>query len=216
MNRFTGTNCCLVGLGALTRHTTDPNKLEINQGGIPQTTALVPCQTCMCITIKNNSANKISRIEKLSKAGLRAVFRVQPRAESSPLRRQLKVKSITHLYHEKKLIFVFRSLHNTSSVLFKDFFNVFQSNNEGRLSRVRFPSYCKSLSFLGHPVVRPCISSVPPAVISYRTIYGLSVTCHNLNVQYQKLIFCLQLGNILTTFKLELIDTFIPITYPSY
>ena len=38
----------------------------------------------------------------------------------------------------------------------------------------------------------------------------------NLNVQYQKLIFCLQLGNILTTCKLELIDTFIPITYPSY
>ena len=71
-------------------------------------------------------------------------------------------------------------------------------------------------NFLGHPVVRPCISSVPLAGISNCTIYGLSVTCHNLNVQYQKLIFCLQLGNILKTFKLELIDTFIPITYPSY
>ena len=81
----------------------------------------------------NNSL--ISRIEKLSKAGLRAVFRVQPRTESSPLRRQLKVKSITHLYHEKQLIFIFCSLHNISSVLFKDFFNVFQSNNEGRVSR---------------------------------------------------------------------------------
>ena len=34
-----------------------------------------------------------------------------------------------------KLIFVFRSLHNISSVLFKVFFNVFQSNNEGRDSR---------------------------------------------------------------------------------
>ena len=51
----------------------------------------------------NNSL--ISRIEKLSEADLRAVFRVQPRTESSPLRRQLKVKSITHLYHEKHLIF---------------------------------------------------------------------------------------------------------------
>ena len=87
---------------------------------------------------------------------------------------------------------------------------------KAELAGVRFPSYCKFLSFLGHPVVRPCISFVPLAGISYRTIYGQSVTCHNLNVQYQKLIFCLQLGNILTTFKLELIGTFIPIAYPSY
>ena len=139
----------------------------------------------------NNSL--ISRIEKLSKAGLRAVFRVQPRTESSPLRRQLKVKSITHLYHEKQLIFVFRSLHNISSVLFKDFFNVFQNNNEGRVSRGQV-SFLLQIPFLpvSHPVVRPCISSVPLAGISYRTIYGQSVTCHNLNVQYQKLIFCLQ------------------------
>ena len=93
---------------------------------------------------------------------------------------------------------------------------IFRVIMKAELGGVRFPSYCKSLSFLGHPVVRSCISSVPLAGISYRTIYGLSVTCHNLNVQYQKLIFCLQLGNILTTFKLELIDTFIPITYPSY
>ena len=74
---------------------------------------------------------------------------------------------------------------------------------KAELAGVRFPSYCKSLSFLGHPVVRPCISSVPLAGISCHTIYGLSVTCHNLNVQYQKLIFCLQVGNILTTFKLS-------------
>ena len=87
---------------------------------------------------------------------------------------------------------------------------------KAELAGVRFPSYCKSLSFLDHLVVRPCMSSVPLAGISYRTIYGLSVTCHNLNVQCQKLIFCLQLGNILRTFKLELIDTFIPIIYPSY
>ena len=87
---------------------------------------------------------------------------------------------------------------------------------KAELAGVRFPSYCKFHSFLGQPVVRPCISSVPLAGISYRTIYGQSVTCHNLDVQYQKLIFCLQLGNILTTFKLELIGTFIPIAYPSY
>ena len=96
----------------------------------------------------NNSL--ISRIEKLSKAGLRAVYRVQPRTESSPLRRQLKVKSITHFYHEKQLIFVFRSLHNISSVLFKDFFNVFQSNNEGRVSRGQV-SFLLQIPFIPGP-----------------------------------------------------------------
>ena len=181
---------------------------------VDATVASVVCLKCISPSL---NSSLISRIEKMSKAGLRAVFRVQPRTESSPLRRQLKVKSITHLYHEKQLIFVFRSLHNISSVLFKRislvFFRVIM---KAELSGVRFPSYWKSLSFLGNPVVRPCILSVPLAGISYRTIYDQSITCHNLNVQYQKLIFCLQWGNILTTFKLELIDTFFPITYPSY
>ena len=92
----------------------------------------------------------ISRIEKLSKAGLHAVFGVQPRTESTPLRRQLKVKAVTHLYREKQLIFIFRSLHNISSVLLKDFFNVFQSNNEGRVSRDQV-SFLLQIPFLPGP-----------------------------------------------------------------
>ena len=77
----------------------------------------------------------ISGIEKLSKADIHAVLRVHHRTECSPLRCQLNVKSITHLHHEKQIVVVLRCLHNISSVLFNDFFDVFQSNNEGRGSR---------------------------------------------------------------------------------
>ena len=45
---------------------------------------------------------------------------------------------------------------------------------KAEIAGVGFPSYCKSLSFLG-PVVRLCTSFVPLARISYRTINGLLV-----------------------------------------
>ena len=51
------------------------------------------------------SKGLICRIEKLSKAGVRAVFRVRPHTETSPLRCRLKVKLIAHLFHEKQLFF---------------------------------------------------------------------------------------------------------------
>ena len=157
----------------------------------------------------------ISCVVKLSKAALRAVIRVQARTESSPLRRQLKVKAVTHLYHEKQQI-----LSSVVFIMYLAFclrisLMFFRVIMKAESARVRLLSHCESLPILGHPVVRPCTSSVPCVGISNHTIYSLSVTCHNLIVQYQKLIFCIQLRNILTTFKLKLINTFIPITYPS-
>ena len=64
---------------------------------------------------------------------------------------------------------------------------VFQSNNEGRVSRCQV-SFLLQAPFLPGPSGRNT-SSVPLAEINYRLLHGQSVTYHNLNVQYQKLSF---------------------------
>jgi len=75
------------------------------------------------------------RLEKLSKAGLRAVFRVRPRTPSLPLLERLKVRGLTQLCREKLLVFVFRCLHKLASNLFDDFFSPLACTDSLRISR---------------------------------------------------------------------------------
>lgn len=81
------------------------------------------------------SRSLFSRLEKLSKAGLRAVFRVKPQTPTLPLMRRLKVRGLAQLCNEKLLVFVFRCMHNLSSALFHEFFSPMLCSDGQRISR---------------------------------------------------------------------------------
>ena len=106
------------------------------------------------------SKTLLSRVEKMAKSGIRAVFRATRHTATAPLRHRLNVKPITQLYREKTLLFVFRCLEDLSSPLFSTYFTVFVNNNErctsrGQLTRLlqvpflRGPSGRRSIQFIG-------------------------------------------------------------------
>ena len=80
------------------------------------------------------SKTLLSRVEKMAKSGIRAVFRVKRHTATAPIRHRLNVKPIAQLYREKALLFVFRCLEGLSSPLFSTFFTIF-TNIEHRTSR---------------------------------------------------------------------------------
>ena len=106
------------------------------------------------------SKTLLSRVEKMAKSGIRAVFRATRHTATAPLRHRLNVKPITQLYREKTLLFVFRCLEDLSSPLFSTYFTVFVNNTErctsrGQLTRLlqvpflRGPSGRRSIQFIG-------------------------------------------------------------------
>ena len=68
------------------------------------------------------SQTLLSRVEKVAKSGIWAIFRVKRHTASAPLRHRLNVKPIAQLYREKSLLFVFRCLEGLSSPLFSTSF----------------------------------------------------------------------------------------------
>lgn len=77
----------------------------------------------------------LTRLQKLHRAGVRAVFRAKPRTATAPLVFRLRVKPLLQLYLEKVLVFVFRCLHSLSSRLFCNFFSIIASTADHPVTR---------------------------------------------------------------------------------
>ena len=68
------------------------------------------------------SADGMSRIERMSKSGLRAVFGLQNPVPTQPLREKLRVSCIEVLFRRKILVFVYRVINGLASPLFNPYF----------------------------------------------------------------------------------------------
>ena len=100
------------------------------------------------------SKTLLSRVEKVAKSGIRAVFRVKRHNAGAPLRHRLIVKPIAQLCREKSLLFVFRCLEGLSSPLFSTS-NIKHGTSRGQVTRLlqvpflRGPFRRKSIQFVG-------------------------------------------------------------------
>lgn len=68
------------------------------------------------------SKGLVSRVVKLSKAGIRAIFRVRPHTETSPLLIRLRIRPLMQVLCEKLVMFVYRCIHSNCSTLFAEYF----------------------------------------------------------------------------------------------
>ena len=111
------------------------------------------------------SLSLLSRLTKLSKSAMRAIFRLPRRSHTGPLFQRLGLPSLHHAYLQKVIVFVYRTLTSHSSILFKNYFQVLSRRDlpldarvvtrgqQIRLLRIPFlpgPSGRHTLQFFGN------------------------------------------------------------------
>ena len=73
----------------------------------------------------------LNKLIRLSKSGIRAVFRVPSRVPSGPLFRRLQLPQLETVYREKVATFVFRCMNSLTSPLFNDSFQLMSNVASG-------------------------------------------------------------------------------------
>lgn len=108
------------------------------------------------------SQQRLDRLVKISKAGLRAIFHLPPHTPTAPLLSRLKLQPFLNLLKQKIVIFVHRCLASSTSSLFANYFHrldavlpVAGRQTRGQVSRslqvpfLRGPAGRASLQFMG-------------------------------------------------------------------
>ena len=110
----------------------------------------------------------LQRLIRMSKARIRAVFQAPRRSSTGPLLERLSLPTLHHIYAEKLLVFVFRTLHSRISSQFQTYFSLLgplrtpallervvtrgQVHNLVRVPFVPNPAGRASMQFLGSVV----------------------------------------------------------------
>ena len=95
------------------------------------------------------------QVIRMSKAGIRSIFRVNQRTPTAPLLNRLSLPSLHQVFLQRLLIVIFRSLHGMTSTLLEPLFTVL-APGEGTITRGQ-TNLLLLVPFLPGPSGRSCI-----------------------------------------------------------